>query len=257
MYIYHYDEKTKEYLDKTVAEQDPAQSAIQNTFVPLIPANSTLIEPPAVEEGQAAVFNGDGWLVIEDKRGLYKVLNREYGELSFEKVKDLEYVQVDTDYFVTEEEKNKIEADQYRYKFVENLLVELSDEEYQAFLDKQEQARIAMLNLTRGDVFRGLLLAKGITKSQISQMIEAMPVSTEEETVKKELAKIDFEDALNFYRGNQLIDTIGLALGISKEQLDKFFETGDYTELTDQVEEETDPVSDPVEAEDEETISSN
>lgn len=96
---------------------------------------------------------------------------------------------------------------------------------------QEEAERIAMLSLTRGDVFRGLLLAKGITKKQIATMIEAMPTSNQEEIVAKELAKIDFEDALNFYRGNSLIDTIGLALGITKEQLDKFFETGDYKEL--------------------------
>lgn len=98
---------------------------------------------------------------------------------------------------------------------------------------QKERERIAMLNLTRGDVFRGLLLAKGITKNQIAQMIEAMPVSTQEEIVTKELALIDFEDALNFYRGNQLIDTIGLALGITSKQLDKFFEAGtsDDTEI--------------------------
>ena len=107
------------------------------------------------------------------------------------------------------------------------------DEEYQQEQAQKEAARIAMLNLTRGDVFRGLLLAKGITKNQIAQMIEAMPVSTQEEIVTKELALIDFEDALNFYRGNQLIDTIGLALGITSKQLDKFFEAGtsDDTEI--------------------------
>lgn len=104
-------------------------------------------------------------------------------------------------------------------------------EEYQKEQAQKEAERIAMLNLTRGDVFRGILLAKGVTKEQISQMIEAMPTSTQEETVKKELAKIDFEDALNFYRGNSLIDTIGFALGITKEQLDEFFETNDYTKL--------------------------
>ena len=103
-----------------------------------------------------------------------------------------------------------------------------------AYLQEQAQKeaeRIALLNLTRGDVFRGLLLAKGITKEQIANMIEAMPTSTQEEIVKKELAKIDFEDALNFYRGNSLIDTIGLALGITSKQLDEFFETNDYTKL--------------------------
>lgn len=127
-------------------------------------------------------------------------------------------------------------------KETERPLVLSEDRTYYVFADtdeylqeqaKKEAERIALLNLTRGDVFRSLLLAKGITKNQIAQMIEAMPVSTQEEIVTKELALIDFEDALNFYRGNQLIDTIGLALGITSKQLDKFFEAGtsDDTEI--------------------------
>ena len=45
------------------------------------------------------------------------------------------------------------------------------------------------------------------------------------------MALIDFDEALNFFRGNPLIDTLGLALGILPDQLDKFFETNDYTHL--------------------------
>lgn len=104
-------------------------------------------------------------------------------------------------------------------------------EEYQQEQEQREKERIAKLSLTRGDVFRGILQAKGVTKEQISQMIEAMPATNAEEILKKELAKIDFEDALNFYRGVELIDTIGIALGITPEQLDEFFETNDYTKL--------------------------
>lgn len=93
-------------------------------------------------------------------------------------------------------------------------------------LAQQEKERIAMLSLTRGDVFRGLLLAKGVTRAQLRAMIENNENLTE---VEREMALIDFDEALNFYRGNALIDTVGLALGITGEQLDKFFETNDYT----------------------------
>lgn len=108
----------------------------------------------------------------------------------------------------------------------------LKDEAWEEKQAQKEAERIAHLSLTRGDVLRGLLLAKGVTKEQISQMIEAMPTSSQEQIVVKELAKIDFEDALNFYRGVPLIDTIGLQLGITKEQLDEFFDTNDYRYLT-------------------------
>ena len=111
----------------------------------------------------------------------------------------------------------------------------LDGEEYvlkdEAWEEKQKQAereRVAMLSLTRGDVFRGLLLAKQITRAQIRTMIENNEMLS---IVEKEMALIDFDEALNFYRGNALIDTLGLTLGITSKQLDKFFETNDYKEL--------------------------
>lgn len=99
---------------------------------------------------------------------------------------------------------------------------------YEEEQKQKEKERIAMLSLTRGDVFRGLLMAKGVTRAQLRAMIETNEQLTE---VEKEMALIDFDEALNFYRGNALIDTVGLALGITGEQLDKFFETNDYTKL--------------------------
>lgn len=91
---------------------------------------------------------------------------------------------------------------------------------------EQEKEKIAMLSLTRGDVFRGLVQARGITRNQIKELIVNNPELSE---VERELALIDFEEALNFYRGNVLINTLGLALGITQEQLDCFFKTNDYT----------------------------
>ena len=101
---------------------------------------------------------------------------------------------------------------------------------------QQEKERIAMLSLTRGDVFRGLLLARGVTRLQLRAMIESNEQLTE---VQKEMALIDFDEALNFYRGNVLIDTLGLAIGIEPESLDKFFETNDYNCLLSQEVENT------------------
>ena len=98
-------------------------------------------------------------------------------------------------------------------------------------IEQQEAERIAKLYLTRGDVFRGLLLAKGVTRAQLRGMIEQMPAETQEQALQKEMALIDFDEALNFYRGVALIDTLGSALGITSEQMTRFFETGDYNEL--------------------------
>jgi len=96
---------------------------------------------------------------------------------------------------------------------------------------QKEQERIGQLYLTRGDVFRGLLQAKGVTRSQIRAKIDLMPEETQEQRVQKELAYIDFDEALNFYRGVPLVDTLSSALGITSNQMTKFFETGDWREL--------------------------
>lgn len=87
------------------------------------------------------------------------------------------------------------------------------------------------LKLTRGDVFRGILQAKGVTRQQLRAVIEAMPEETEEEKLKKELALIDFDEALYFYRRNPLIDKVGTQLDITNYQMTRFFETNDYHEL--------------------------
>lgn len=110
----------------------------------------------------------------------------------------------------------------------------LKDEAWEEEQAQKEKERIAKLCLTRGDVFRGLLQAKGVTKAQLRAGIEAMPAG-----LQKEMALIDFDEALNFYRGNTLVDTVGATLGITSEQLDKFFETNDYHELINS--EQTEP----------------
>src|SRR5574344_1329611 len=91
---------------------------------------------------------------------------------------------------------------------------------------QKEAERVARLNLTRGDVFRGLYQAKHVTRTQLRAMIEAMP-----DNDAKEMALIDFDEALNFYRGVALIDTVGTALNITPQQMTEFFETNDYTKL--------------------------
>lgn len=114
------------------------------------------------------------------------------------------------------------------------VLIKESSEYIAARQKEQEKAGLRaekMLKLTRGDVFRGLLKAKGITKNQIKTVIDNLPEETEEEQLTKQLAIIDFEDALDFYRGNPLIDVIGESLGLTSVQLTEFFRTNDYTKL--------------------------
>lgn len=96
-------------------------------------------------------------------------------------------------------------------------------------LDLQEKERIAKLSLTKREVFLGLYQAKGVTPDMIKAQIT------------DPMALIEFEYANDYYRFNPLIDIVGASLGITPEQLDKFFETKDYTVLL------------PIEVEDENT----
>ena len=230
VYIYNYGIKEKEYLFKEIASQDYEESKKQNKFVALVPAYATLTPPPEYNEYNEIPVMQDGeWVIKPDYRKNFYSVNEHWLIEEIRTIGEL----AEGLYLVTKEVGEKIKENFQKFKIENGEIVELTETEYNEFLEEREAERIAMLNLTRGDVFRGLLLAKGITKNQIAQMIEAMPVSTQEEIVTKELALIDFEDALNFYRGNQLIDTIGLALGITSKQLDKFFEAGtsDDTEI--------------------------
>lgn len=120
--------------------------------------------------------------------------------------------------------------DEYVLDGEEYVLRDVTWEEKQA---QKEKERIAMLSLTRGDVFRALYQAKGVTRAQIRALIENNELISE---ARRELALIDFDEALNFYRGNTLIDTLGLALGISSKQLDEFFETNNFTCLMESIE---------------------
>ena len=86
-------------------------------------------------------------------------------------------------------------------------------------LAQAEKERIAKLSLTKREVFLGLYQAKGVTPEQIKAQIT------------DPMALIEFEYANDYYRFNPLIDVVGNSLGITSEQLDKFFETNDYTTL--------------------------
>lgn len=112
----------------------------------------------------------------------------------------------------------------------------------EAELAQQERERIAKLYLTGADVERGIYQAKGMDFDDIMAFVMANPpVGLDVKALRIELK------ANNFYRGNPYVSAIGGLLGFTSEQLDKFFETGDYTTLlpqSDKVEGESDKVSD-------------
>lgn len=87
-------------------------------------------------------------------------------------------------------------------------------EEYEARIAKEERDRIDHLSLTKREVFLAIYKDKQITPDMIRSML-----TTEE-------AKIEFDYANDYFRGNPLIAQLGEQLGYTPEQLDTLFETG-------------------------------
>ena len=100
------------------------------------------------------------------------------------------------------------------------------DPDYEEKQAKKEAERIAMLSLTGADVERGIYKAKGMDfEDIIAYVTQLQPEGLDIKALKIELK------ANNFYRGNPYVDAVGALLGFTKEQLDEFFETNDYTKL--------------------------
>ena len=99
---------------------------------------------------------------------------------------------------------------------------------YEAEIEQAEKERIANIALTRADVFEALILARGLTKQMLRSFIEQDETLSE---IERALYLNRFDDALEFYRKHPAIDFIATKLGISSDNMDKFFDTKDYTYL--------------------------
>ena len=103
--------------------------------------------------------------------------------------------------------------------------------EYEQEQAQKEAQRIAMLNLTGADVERGIYKAKGMDFDDIIAYLEAQPLAEDgQPVVDIKALKIELK-ANNFYRGNPYVEQIGKILGFSDEQLNAFFEDGNYEHL--------------------------
>ena len=100
--------------------------------------------------------------------------------------------------------------EQGKYIVVEGeLILNPNWEEEQA---QKERERLNMLSLTKREVFLALYKDKGITPDIVRGSI----TDTE--------ALIEFDYASDYFRGNPLIDRIGIMLGYSTKDLDYLFE---------------------------------
>lgn len=97
---------------------------------------------------------------------------------------------------------------------------------------QKERERIGNLYLTGADVERGIYQAKGMDFEDIVEMVETLIFAEAPQVQGIDLKALKIElKANHFYRGNPYVNAVGALLGFTSEQLDKFFETNDYTYL--------------------------
>lgn len=84
--------------------------------------------------------------------------------------------------------------------------------EYIAKEEEKKELELAMKSLTKREVFLAIYRDKGITPEQIRNMVG-----------DNQEALIEFDYANDYHRFNPLINSIGSALGYSKEDIDYLF----------------------------------
>jgi hypothetical protein len=98
--------------------------------------------------------------------------------------------------------------------------------DFEAEEAQKEAERVAMLYLTAADVERGIYKAKRMDFDDILSLVQTYP----QEGLDVKALKIELK-ANHFYRANPYVNAIGKLLGFTKEQLNKFFEDGNYEHL--------------------------
>ncbi len=87
-----------------------------------------------------------------------------------------------------------------------------TDEYFQEQAQKERQ-RLSLLNLTKADVLLALYRDKGITPEDIKTMLK--------DNIE---ALIKFDYASSYYRGDEVVNALGLALGYTTQEMDYLFE---------------------------------
>ena len=114
---------------------------------------------------------------------------------------------------LTIEETDKALYALHPYEILQGDEVVDNTEEYEKEQAQKERARLDLLNLTKADVLLALYEDKGITPDNIKEMLkDNVP------------ALIKFDYASSYYRGDAVVNTLGLALGYTTEEMDYLFE---------------------------------
>jgi hypothetical protein len=224
---------------------DDSKAIIENTlaFTPQLAGNRLLetdiVTMEEIQQYPNKVMVGD--IEIEVEVPDYETVTEEYEEPIYSE--DGEIIGYETKTY----EKTIQTGSHKEIITVKGLVLNPDFETEQA---QKEAERIAMLYLTAADVERGIYKAKRMDFDDIINLVSTYP----QEGLDIKALKIELK-ANNFYRGNPYVNAIGALLGFTEEQLNKFFEDGNYEHLlnvnnSEQGEEENPVVEDVTDVED-------
>ena len=154
VYIYNYDENTKEYLGFREADADPEETKIQGRFIPLVPANAVLTAPPDFGENEIPVYEAGEWVIKADyRRNFYK---SDY----YLNISDIDTIGEQEGFILVDKETGEdVKAHRENYKIVNNEIVKKSDEEIEA----EELERAKQAKIFENDTAREASLNSGVT----------------------------------------------------------------------------------------------
>lgn len=207
--IYNYDANTKEFTGVVEqADKDNAKSAQVGHFVPMVHADATLLEPPAVEENQIQVYSK----TVETHEEPYEVIDPETGEKhteyriveevienwniepdyrkNFYKVdSDLNVANIttigeQTGYIVVDKATGEdIKANKNWYKVVDSEVVKKSEEEYEQEQANRRETEFnkAFFNTSLGYIRRKVTMADGSKKDFLSDLLPVISMGVQSE----------------------------------------------------------------------------
>lgn len=168
MLVYLYNEITKEYIGSQQVDSDPAESEAQGKFIPLVPANATLIECPRFNrQVDVAVFENGGWVIKKDYRKLYVVDDN----FVVNRIDTIDKPQ--QGYIVDKTIADQIVADADWFYIADDKIVKKTQQQYDEDKRKAERQRLDMLSMTKYDFFKYVCQPNGMTYSDLMQLVNS------------------------------------------------------------------------------------
>ncbi len=171
MNLYNYDKNTKEYLSTTLASADPMETKIKGEFVPLVPAYSTLMEPPKTDKNEVAIFNGEAWEIKKDFRVSHKICDENFN------IKDItEIGEIEENYLVSADIAELIKENPNNFKIQNNEIVQKTETEIEEEKTKERQIEFEkdFFLTSLGYIRRKVSMATGETKDFLCDLLPAI-----------------------------------------------------------------------------------